>query len=124
MGYRSHLVPDGGTTGQVLTKASATDNDLTWSTGVLAGYAAKTTTYGVLATDDTINCTSGTFTVTLLTAVGIAGQVFIIKNSGTGVITIATTSSQTIDGGASGSILLNQYDALEVQSDGANWIII
>ena len=108
----------------MLTKASATDNDLTWSTGVLAGYAAKTTTYGVLATDDTINCTSGTFTVTLLTAVGIAGQVFIVKNSGTGVITIATTSSQTIDGYASGVILLNQYDSLTVQSDGANWIII
>ena len=90
-----------------------------------SAYAAKTTTYTIVsATDDYINCTSGTFTVTLPTAVSIAGQEFIIKNSGTGVITIATTSSQTVDGGASGSVTLNQYDSLSVMSDGANWIIV
>ena len=89
----------------------------------IATYVAVSGTYAILATDWMVNCTSGTFTVTLLTAVGRAGQIFTIKNSGTGTITIATTSSQTIDGGASASIILNQYQALSVMSDGANWII-
>ena len=44
-----------------------------------------------------IDCTSGTFSVTLPTAVGIAGKIHIVKNTGNGVITINTTSSQTID---------------------------
>ena len=74
--------------------------------------------YQVTVTD------ANTFTVTLPTAVGITGRIYNVKNSGTGVITIATTSSQTVDGYASGTITLNQYDALNVQSNGANWIII
>ena len=91
--------------------------------GLVLGYVAKTTTYQVTANDYTINCTSGTFTVTLETAT-IAGQVHNIKNSGTGIITVATTSAQTIDGKASGAITLIQYDNLTVQSNGANWIIL
>ena len=90
----------------------------------LTTYAAVTGTYTVLSTDYAINCTSGTFTVTLLTAVGRSSQIFNIKNSGTGVITIATTSAQTIDGQASGTITLNQYEAITVQSNGANWLIL
>ena len=97
--------------------------NLTAVGGTTLGYVAKTGTYGVAATDYTVDCTSGTFTVTLETATT-AGQIHNIKNTGTGIITIATTSAQTIDGGASGSITLAQYDNLTVQSDGANWIIL
>jgi len=97
--------------------------NLTAVGGTTLGYVAKTGTYGIAATDYTIDCTSGTFTVTLETATT-AGQIHNIKNSGTGIITVATTSSQTIDGGASGSITLAQYDNLTVQSNGANWIIL
>tara|TARA_R110000868_G_scaffold175724_4_gene412920 strand:- start:2417 stop:2728 length:312 start_codon:yes stop_codon:yes gene_type:complete len=87
-------------------------------------YVAQTATYGITTSDGTIDCTANSFTVTLPTAVGVAGKSYNIKNSGTGIITIATTSSQTIDGNASGTLTLNQYDNLTVQSDGANWIII
>lgn len=87
-------------------------------------YTAVTTTYSVAATDYTVDATSGTFTMTLPTAVSITGKVYNLHNSGTGIITIATTSSQTIDGNASGVLTLIQYDNLKVQSDGANWIII
>lgn len=97
--------------------------NLTAVGGTTLGYVAKTGTYGVAATDYTVDCTSGTFTVTLETATT-AGQIHNIKNTGTGIITIATTSAQTIDDGASGSITLAQYDNLTVQSDGANWIIL
>lgn len=86
-------------------------------------YVAKTAGYTPTVTDYTIDCTTGTFSVTLPTAVGITGRIYVIKNSGTGVITIATTSAQTIDG-ASTQTLSTQYSAYMVQSTGANWIII
>lgn len=75
------------------------------------------------ATDYTYNCLSGTFTVTLPTAVGITGRIYVIKNSGAGTITIATTSSQTIDG-VTTQTLSTQYSSYTVQSNGANWIIL
>jgi len=73
-------------------------------------------------TDYTIDCTANSFTVTLPTAVGITGRVYNIKNSGTGSIVVATTSSQTIDGQLTQT--LSQYDAITVVSNGANFIII
>lgn len=73
--------------------------------------------------DEFVNCTANTFTVTLPTAVGFTKQ-YVIANSGTGVITLATTSSQTISGSASGVLTLVQWDTITLRSDGANWIII
>jgi hypothetical protein len=63
---------------------------------------SKTSNYTIVGTDDVVICTSGTFTVTLLTAVGRSGKRFTVKNLGTGVITMASTSAQTIDGAAAG----------------------
>lgn len=92
------------------------------SGGVIYHYNAQTSTYAILPTDYTINCLSGTFTVTLLTASGRVGQLFIIKNSGVGTITLATTGGQTIDGAGTKSIATTR--SLMVQSDGTNWIIV
>ncbi len=89
------------------------------STGSV-NYVAKTSTYAILTTDVIVEATSGTFTATLPTAVGCAGKPYILKNSGVGVLTIATTSAQTIDGAAPGT--LAQYQALSISSNGANWI--
>lgn len=94
----------------------------------LLGYVAKTTAYQILVTDTTIDCTSGTFTVTLPSAIasvtGVpAGKLYRIKNSGAGVITIATTSSQTIDGALTKTLIV-QYGGIIVQSNGANWIVV
>lgn len=72
--------------------------------------------------DDVVDCTSGTFTVTLPTAVGVAGIEYTVKNSGAGTITLATTSSQTIDGVTTKTIAAAAV--LTVRSTGANWIII
>jgi hypothetical protein len=88
------------------------------------GYVAKTATYGMDPTDHTVDCTANSFTVTLPTAVGFEGRIYNIKNSGSGIITVATTDGQTVDGFASGGITLNQNDNLQVQSDGANYIIL
>jgi len=86
-------------------------------------YAAKTANYTLTATDGVIDFTSGSSTATLPTAVGISGKRYFIKNSGSGVTTIATTSSQTIDG-ISGLVLFNQNSTAVLVSDGANWKII
>lgn len=86
-------------------------------------YVSKTANYTILSSDYTINCTTNSFTVTLPTAVGVAGTVYNIKNSGVGTtITVDTTSSQTIDG----TLLkyVSYLDCLSVQSTGASWIII
>ena len=56
-----------------------------------------TSTYTVTQDDYLINA-SGTFNVTLPSAVGIQGKLYTIKNSDVGIITIITTSGQTIDG--------------------------
>jgi hypothetical protein len=106
----------------LLARANHTGTQLSTTISDFSPVSNKSALYTVVATDGTINCTSGTFTVTLLTAVGVT-KPYKVKNSGTGLITIATTSAQTIDGQASGAITLNQYDSLTVESDGANWII-
>lgn len=82
----------------------------------------KTENYTLTTSDHYVNC-NGTFALTLPTAVGCAGKMFVMKNSGTGIITILTTSAQTIDGYASGMLTLSQYESVTVISEGANWII-
>lgn len=130
----------GGTNGQIQWNnagnfagfTAAGDATIDTSTGIVTvnkmsggatfNYVAKTANYTISATDYMINCTANTFTLTLPTAVGKTGQVYVIKNSGTGVVTIATTSSQTIDGLTS-RVLAVQYESYTVMSNGANWII-
>lgn len=90
--------------------------------GLIQNVTIRTTTYSILTTDYTTRC-NGTFTVTLPTAVGVTGQIYVIKNVGTGTITINTTSSQTIDG-ASTQSLASQWGVLRVQSDGTNWMVV
>ena len=83
---------------------------------------SKTTTYTATTSEGIILC-SGTFTVTLPTAVGIQGKVFNIKNTGTGTITVDANGTQTIDGQLT-QLLEDQYMSLQIVSDGANWNIL
>lgn len=55
----------------------------------------KTANYTATLADTIISC-SGTFTVTLPTAVGCAGRQYVIKNTDTGVITVDANSTETI----------------------------
>lgn len=89
---------------------------------VLWDYVAKTANYTITNIDKIVDCTANSFTVTLPTAIGIQGQEFHIKNSGAGIITIAATSSQTIDGDLSVQIIAGE--ALYVVSNGSNWLIL
>lgn len=96
----------------------------TWRIAARRGlnYVTTTANYTATANDDVINCTSGTFTVTLPTAVGLTGKRFEIKNTGSGVITIDGNAAETIDGAATVSV--PQYFSYSLVSDGANWIIV
>lgn len=86
----------------------------------------KTALYTLTASDHTIEVTSGTHTQTLPTAVGISGTEYEITNSGTGVVTIGTTLSQTFVNvsGTPTTLTLNQFQAVIVRSNGANWLRI
>ena len=80
---------------------------------------SKSSTYSVVAGDHlkTIECT-GTFTVTLL-PVATAGTGFtvVVKNVGSGTITVEGAGSETIDGAL--NVALAQYDSVTIQVDAA-----
>ena len=89
--------------------------------GVIFPVTGINSTYTVDTNDYLIDITGNTITVTLPTAVGVNGKNYVIKNRGTDVVTVETTSSQTIDGASTKS--LNNNDGIEIISDGSNWII-
>lgn len=112
-------------TGTVTFNANGNTASFVFSDGISLPYVAKTANYTATSSDHTIDCTSGgAFTITLPTAVGITGRIYVIKNShaNSGIITVATTSSQTIDGET--TQLVDISNAMMVQSTGSNWIII
>jgi hypothetical protein len=76
------------------------------------------------ATDNVIECTTANQTITLPSAVGLQGKTYNIKVTGAITVTLATTSGQTIDGNASGTLFLYQWDNLTVISNNSNWIIL
>lgn len=90
---------------------------------------AKTGAYTLTASDSCVLAGgTGAYTVTLPSASSTAalGQNFTIINTCSAAgdkITIATTSSQTING-ATTFVLPNPNTYLEVQSNGSNWVII
>ena len=72
-----------------------------------------------------IDASGGARTITLPTAVGIRGKVYVIKktDSSTNAVTIDPNGAQTIDGSSTTSLVL-QYQSVFIQSDGSNWIKI
>lgn len=72
-----------------------------------------------------VDASGGTKTITLPTAVGIAGKVYTITKSDSSgnAVTVATTSSQTINGSTTQS-LASQYKRITVQSDNSGWTIL
>jgi len=64
-------------------------------------------------------------TYTLPTAVGITGRQYVVSNSGTGVLTLATTSSQTFDNvtGVPTSLIIPAKSSITVNSNGTGWLV-
>ena len=119
-----------GTSGQVLTSAG-TGAVPTWTTPSGGGGAsaitisAKTSAYTVVAGDlgTIINCTSGTFTVSLTAAatLGSGFNCWIWNTSTTAAdaITIDPSGAETIDGRA--TLILRRGEGTQIVCDGTNW---
>ena len=97
-------------------------------TGSLAmSVTTKTANATVAPIDFTVLCnnTTGPITITLPTAAGIGGRMYIIKKTSAAGnnVTVVCNGAQTIDGNAT-YLLTNQYSSIMIQSDGVNWGII
>jgi hypothetical protein len=88
--------------------------------GFKQAYVTKTGAYTATNDDYVIDCTSGTFTVTLPASSGRTGRILIIKNSGAGTITVDGNASETIDGATTVTMAV-QYGTIQIMSDGTNW---
>jgi len=101
--------------------------DGTWATpagGGASNYTIsnKTAAYTVVSGDlgAIINCTSGTFTVSLTAAASLgSGFNCTIWNTGTGTITIDPSGSETIDGTT--TRILRTFEGCEIICNGTNW---
>jgi len=115
-----------GTSGQVLTSAGSGAAP-TWTTASGGGggtltISNKTGAYTVVAGDNgtVINCTSGTFTVSLTAAATLASGFNVqIINTGTGTITIDPSGSETLD--ANTTWKLSKGQGVRILCDGTNF---
>lgn len=91
--------------------------------GNVRAVASKTTTYTATADDGLLLC-SGTFTVTLPAAATVgANFTVIVKNTGTGIITVDGNSSETIfTSTAVANLTLAPGQSVACTSDGTNFI--
>ena len=120
------LVRTGGAAGYVLTKVTGNDYDMAWTaSGSNTTLSAKTSAYTVIAGDagTVINCTSGTFTVSLTAAAtlgaGFTCWVWNTSHTSTHVITIDPNSTETINGLT--TITLQRGEGCQIICDGTNW---
>ena len=93
------------------------------STPVTISRAVHTTAVGYTptSTDWLVICTA-TLTITLPTAVGLTGKEFLIKNAGTGTVTVDADGTELIDGSL--TQVLGPADAVSVVSTGTGWVIV
>jgi len=92
--------------------------------GFLSTISVQSTNYSMQLYPGETVLASGNITVTLPTAVNNSNFYTVKKTDATGtVVTVNTTSSQTIDGGSTASLKV-QYVSITVASDGSNWYVI
>ncbi len=118
-----------GTNGQVL---SSDGTDVSWvtpsggGTGMVKGAATKTADYTV-GDDDyciLIDASSGAVDITLPTAVGNNGRIYVVKAIDiTNAAVVEPDGSETIEGAANYTFQ-TQYDSISFVSNGANWFIL
>jgi len=92
---------------------------------IASAITTKTADYTATIEDSTIviDASSNTVTITLPTAVGIDGRKYNIKCiDDTFACDVDGDGTETIDGEL--TQILNQWDNMQIQSDGTNWIIL
>lgn len=125
---RTGLVPtddDGsGTTGTIWNAAYRTALLDAIDAMFATTYKAKSANYTALNTDNWIECTSGSFTITLHAANDATrGYTPLdVTNSGTGTITVDAAGSETINGNL--TVELAPGDSITLRSNGSAWLIV
>lgn len=94
----------------------------------ISALATKLSTYTsnvTLSTENVVlvDTTSAAITITLPDSTGKSGFEYRIMNIGTKMVTIVTTSSQTINGGLT-FFLPTKYYSVGLISDGSNWLAL
>jgi len=115
------LGSDSGAWGAILNNFLSSSHT---ATGFLSTISVQTSNYSMQLYPGETVLASGNITVTLPTAVNNSNFYTVKKTDATGtVVTVNTTSSQTIDGGSTASLKV-QYVSITVASDGSNWYVI
>jgi hypothetical protein len=114
-----------GASGTVLT-ANGVSSAPTFTAPASSGWApaitAQTSNYTAVK-NDVVNCTSGTFTVTLTASATVGtGGIIVVKNTGSGGITITPAGAETIDGYT--TLVLGLNEAAYMITNGSNWLLI
>lgn len=117
-----------GTTRDIGVPSDATVTKAKLAAGAMsADKKSKTTNYTAASDDDVILCdaSSGAFTITLPTAVGIGGKIYIIKktDSSTNKVSIDGNGAETLDGQTIIKLYV-QYQTIKIMSDGTNWAVL
>ena len=66
---------------------------------------------------------SAAATISLPTAVGVAGRLYNVMRTGTGLVTIQPGGAETISGDTP-LVLTSQWDSVVFVSDGTNWVLL
>lgn len=114
------------TSTNAVSDTSAITSDGTYVTAMFMKANSYTANHTATSTEMIVlaNASSGGFTITLPDATTITNKIYFIKKTDTSTnnVTIATTSSQTIDGQT--SLILTTQTTIMVVSDGSNWQIL
>ena len=123
----SKMIAEFGDVAAGFVQRSAIMGDGTYNGPAWVEVAAQTANYTAAARERVpLTSTGGAFDFTLPTAVGCAGQQIkgYMTAASANVVTLKTTSAQTISGSASGALTLGNNVSIETglfTSDGANW---
>lgn len=118
--YALIIPPSSGSVGIGTTTPTST---LKVNGSFALGYTGTATGITLDDSHSIVEVTATGQTITLPTAVSVAGRTYTIKLTASGSCTVATTSSQTIDGSTTYS-LASQYKYVTVTSNNGNWIVI
>ena len=121
----SSLILDPSVTGGNTVSIGTAANMRLRTAGFTAAIVSKTANYTATATDHTILCGAGneSFTISLPDVSSAVGTIYVIKNIGTGTITIDPFSTDTIDGAGTHEMTV-QYNSVIIQTDGTDWFIL